>query len=53
MAKTRVGLIGTGYWARVIHGASVVQHPASELVGVWGRDPTKTAASAPAAAPAS
>jgi predicted dehydrogenase len=46
MAKTRVGLIGTGYWARVIHGASVVQHPATELVGVWGRDSTKTAAAA-------
>jgi predicted dehydrogenase len=46
MAKTRVGLIGTGYWGRVIHGASVVQHPATELVGVWGRDPTKTAAAA-------
>jgi predicted dehydrogenase len=46
MPSTRVGLIGTGYWARVIHGASVVQHPAAELVGVWGRDASKTAAAA-------
>jgi predicted dehydrogenase len=37
-----MGLIGTGYWARVIHGASVVQHPRAELVGVWGRDAQKT-----------
>jgi predicted dehydrogenase len=38
----RVGLIGTGYWARVIHGASVEGHPDAELVGVWGRDAQKT-----------
>jgi predicted dehydrogenase len=42
MERTRVGLIGTGYWARTIHGASVVQHPDADLVGVWGRDAQKT-----------
>jgi predicted dehydrogenase len=42
MANTRVGLIGTGYWARVIHGVSVVNHPRADLVGVWGRDAQKT-----------
>ena len=38
----RVGLIGTGYWARTIHGLSAARHPGIELVGVWGRDKTKT-----------
>lgn len=39
----RVGLIGSGYWARTVHGASVAQHPRAELVGVWGRDAGRTA----------
>jgi predicted dehydrogenase len=38
----RVGLIGTGHWATTIHGQSVVDHPRTELVGVWGRDPSRT-----------
>jgi predicted dehydrogenase len=38
----RFGLIGTGYWAREIHGPGIVDHPDAELVGVWGRDPAKT-----------
>jgi predicted dehydrogenase len=37
----RVGLIGTGHWATAIHGRGVVDHPNAELVGVWGRDPSK------------
>jgi predicted dehydrogenase len=36
-----MGLVGTGYWAKVIHGASIAQHPRIELVGVWGRDASK------------
>src|ERR1700730_14893660 len=40
----RVGMIGTGYWARVVHGASASQHPKVEFVGVWGRDPTAASA---------
>ena len=39
----RVGLVGTGHWARVVHGAGVAAHPEAELAGVWGRDPAKTA----------
>jgi predicted dehydrogenase len=39
----KFGLVGTGYWARVTHGAVLVADPNVELVGVWGRDPDKTA----------
>src|SRR5690348_556960 len=42
----RVGLIGSGYWARTVHGASVAKHPLAELVGVWGRDAARTAETA-------
>jgi predicted dehydrogenase len=42
----RVGLIGSGYWARRVHGASAAQHPSLELIGVWGRDPGRTTAAA-------
>jgi predicted dehydrogenase len=42
----RFGLIGTGYWARAVHGASAAQHPDVELVGVWGRDQARTEAAA-------
>jgi predicted dehydrogenase len=41
--QLRVGLIGTGFWARSVHAASVNQHPHADLVGVWGRDPLKSA----------
>ena len=37
-------MIGTGHWARVVHGASASQHPRVEFVGVWGRDPSATSA---------
>jgi predicted dehydrogenase len=40
----RFGLIGTGYWAKVIHGTSTAQHSGVEFVGVWGRDRAKTSA---------
>lgn len=39
----RMGVIGTGYWARSVHAASVKQHPRAELIGVWGRDDRKSA----------
>lgn len=39
----RFGLVGTGYWARTVHGAGLAAHPEVELAGVWGRDPGKTA----------
>jgi predicted dehydrogenase len=38
----RFGLIGTGYWATTVHGASVRRHPGVDFVGVWGRDARKT-----------
>jgi predicted dehydrogenase len=39
----RYGLIGTGYWAREIHAKALSQGAETTLVGVWGRDPAKTA----------
>src|SRR5262245_42355265 len=42
----RMGLIGTGHWARTVHGPSVASHPSAELVGVWGRDADRTKAAA-------
>ncbi|MBO9524064.1 MAG: Gfo/Idh/MocA family oxidoreductase [Nocardioidaceae bacterium] len=44
----RVGLVGTGYWARTVHAAGLAVHPDVELVGVWGRSPEKAEAAAPA-----
>ncbi len=38
----RFGLVGTGYWAREVPGASLAAHPGVDLVGVWGRNPAKT-----------
>ena len=40
----RIGLVGTGWWAQVIHGPAAAAHPDWELVGVWGRTPEKVAA---------
>ena len=40
----RVGVVGTGYWAEVVHAAGVAAHPDVELAGVWGRDRVKAAA---------
>jgi predicted dehydrogenase len=34
----RFGVLGTGFWARTVHAASLAGHPQAELVGVWGRD---------------
>lgn len=42
----RFGLVGTGYWARTVHGKVLGQHPRAELVGVWGRDAGRTSAAA-------
>src|SRR5258706_7384438 len=39
--RLRVGLIGTGYWARGVHAPSVRHHPDADLIGVWGRDPAR------------
>ncbi|HEX6686043.1 MAG TPA: Gfo/Idh/MocA family oxidoreductase [Candidatus Limnocylindrales bacterium] len=40
----RFGLLGTGYWAREVHGAALARHPGVELAGVWGRDAAKAEA---------
>lgn len=37
----RFGVLGTGFWAREVHAASLVEHPDAELVGIWGRDLAK------------
>jgi predicted dehydrogenase len=42
----KLGVIGSGYWARTVHGTSAAQHPGIELVGVWGRDASKARAAA-------
>ena len=34
----RFGLIGTGFWAEIVHAPGIAGHPRAELVGVWGRD---------------
>lgn len=34
----RVGLLGTGPWARAVHAPALAGHDSAELVGVWGRD---------------
>jgi predicted dehydrogenase len=36
--KLRVGVVGTGHWAEVVHAPGVSAHPDVELVGVWARD---------------
>lgn len=40
----RFGLVGTGHWARETHAAALAAVDGVELVGVWGRNPAKTAA---------
>jgi predicted dehydrogenase len=39
----RMGLIGTGWWATTVHAASLAEHSKIDFVGVWGRDPARTA----------
>lgn len=36
--RQRVGVVGTGHWARVVHAAGAGAHPDVDLVAVWGRD---------------
>jgi predicted dehydrogenase len=40
----RFGVLGTGFWAKEVHAASLAAHPTAELVGVWGRDVAKAKA---------
>jgi predicted dehydrogenase len=39
----RVGLFGTGPWARTTHGPALAAHPGVEFAGVWGRRPEAAA----------
>lgn len=39
MSKSRIGLFGTGPWARMTQGPALAAHPGIELSGVWGRRP--------------
>ncbi|MEE4544153.1 Gfo/Idh/MocA family oxidoreductase [Streptomyces sp. V4-01] len=39
----RVGLLGTGPWARRTHGPALAAHPAVDFAGVWGRRPEAAA----------
>ncbi|MCY0939467.1 Gfo/Idh/MocA family protein [Streptomyces sp. H34-S4] len=39
----RVGLLGTGPWARRTHAPALAAHTGSEFVGVWGRRPEAAA----------
>lgn len=42
--RKRLGVVGTGYWAGVVHAAGAAHHPDVDLVGVWGRDLEKARA---------
>jgi predicted dehydrogenase len=37
-APLRVGLVGTGHWARITHAPALASTEGIEFVGVWGRD---------------
>jgi predicted dehydrogenase len=40
----RFGLVGTGPWAKLTHGPGLRAAADAELIGVWGRNPGRTAA---------
>lgn len=35
----RFGLVGTGYWAQIVHGPALASTPGIEFTAVWGRNP--------------
>lgn len=39
----RIGLVGTGYWARETHAPGIAAAAGAALVAVWGRDPAAAA----------
>jgi len=39
----RVGLVGTGYWARITHAPALSAAAGIEFAAVWGRDPAAAA----------
>jgi len=36
--SVRVGLVGTGHWARTVHAESLSSYGAVDFVGIWGRN---------------
>jgi predicted dehydrogenase len=40
----RFGLVGSGYWASTVHAPGLQRVAGARLVGIWARDPAKTAA---------
>ena len=42
--KLRVGLIGAGPWAGMVHAPAIAAHPGTELVSVWARKPEQATA---------
>ncbi|AZS71473.1 oxidoreductase [Streptomyces lydicus] len=44
MTTLRIGLLGTGPWARSVHAPALAAHPGVELTGIWGRRPAAAAA---------
>ncbi|NYI72549.1 putative dehydrogenase [Naumannella cuiyingiana] len=42
--RLRVGLIGTGHWARETHAAGLAAAPEVDFAGVWGRNPERATA---------
>lgn len=45
MATTvRIGLVGAGPWARLVHAPAMAAHPATAFAGVWSRRPEAAAA---------
>ncbi|MEN2418746.1 Gfo/Idh/MocA family oxidoreductase [Streptomyces rimosus] len=40
----RIGLLGTGPWARRVHAPALAAHPGVTFTGVWGRRPEAAAA---------
>lgn len=39
----RIGLLGTGPWARAVYAPALAGHPGLEFAGVWGRRPEAAA----------
>lgn len=44
LPRARFGLVGTGPWARSVHGPALADTDGIDLVGVWGRSPDKATA---------
>ena len=46
MVRVKIGIVGTGYWTQLVHGAGALASPDWELSSVYGRSPDKAAAMA-------